>query len=147
LEKRITKLPTPHVPVTVAAVGLEQLDAKQRYDTIVCNLVLCSVPDLDQALKHIYDLLENDGQLLFIEHVAAPQGTWRAWVQKLVQPVWGAVGDGCQLQRETGEKIRKLGFATVEVTEFEQEMRGVVGMLAWLAGSHAMGRVAGKVAN
>src|SRR3954451_22890138 len=53
-----------------------RLDAGS-FDTVVCTLVLCTVPDLDAAMARIRSLLRPDGRLLFLEHVRAPGGRGR----------------------------------------------------------------------
>src|SRR5690242_1017533 len=41
-------------------------------DAVISTLVLCCVPDQQQALQEILRALRPGGRLLFIEHVAAP---------------------------------------------------------------------------
>eukprot|EP00730_Choanoeca_flexa_P015777 TRINITY_DN7321_c0_g1_i1.p1 TRINITY_DN7321_c0_g1~~TRINITY_DN7321_c0_g1_i1.p1 ORF type:complete len:245 (+),score=42.63 TRINITY_DN7321_c0_g1_i1:23-736(+) len=145
LHKRLDSLDNSSaIPIAVLAKTLEELPRNQHYDTIICNLVLCSVPDLQTALYQIYQHLADDGQLLFIEHVAAPANTTQYLVQTVVQPLWGLIGDGCHLQRETGRLVRDLGFRDVEITPFQQRLSGVLAPLMWLASHHVMGRAVGK---
>src|SRR5262249_44242175 len=45
--------------------------------------------------EKILRVLKPGGKLVFIEHVAAPAGTWLRRLQNWVTPVWKRMGDGC----------------------------------------------------
>ncbi len=67
----------------------EQLEvADNSVDAVVSTLVLCSVPNLSGTLQEILRVLKPGGRFLFIEHVAAPRGTWLRRAQQGVRPVW-----------------------------------------------------------
>jgi ubiquinone/menaquinone biosynthesis C-methylase UbiE len=89
-----------------------------RFDTVVSIHVLCSVADQEKALGEVRRVLRPGGLFLFLEHVSAPPGTATYRVQRLVNPVWRLVGDGCHLTRDTGAAIREAGFKAVEVDEY-----------------------------
>lgn len=91
-------------------------------DAVVSTLVLCSVRDPQTALNEICRVLKPGGRLLFIEHVAAPQGTWRRRLQSGIRPVWRALADGCCPDRETIQAIRDAGFDQLDYVEFELPM-------------------------
>lgn len=68
------------------------------FDYVVASLVLCSVPDVDEALDTISQLLRPGGKFLFIEHVVTP-GIYEI-LQKLATPLWKRVAGGCHLDRD-----------------------------------------------
>lgn len=106
-------------PVDLRAVRAQAADLPDGCaDAVVSTLVLCSVDGLDDALGEILRILKPGGRFVFIEHVAAPRGTWLRRFQGWIRPLWKAVGDGCRPDRETGERIREAGFARVEVERF-----------------------------
>ena len=87
-------------------------------DAVIGTLVLCSVKDSGAVLREIQRVLKPGGRYVFIEHVAAPRGTWRRRLQRWVRPAWRVVADGCRPDRETLQAIRAAGFARVQTEEF-----------------------------
>ena len=78
-----------------------EAEPTSRFDIIATWLVLCSVPDVDEAVADCARLLASPGgRLLYMEHVASSSSALRR-VQQLVQPAWTLLGDGCQLCRDT----------------------------------------------
>lgn len=87
-------------------------------DAVVSTLVLCSVRDVAAVLGETLRILKPGGCFVFLEHVAAPRGTWLRRVQRLGRPISQCLGDGCQLDRETWRFIAAAGFAKVELEHF-----------------------------
>ena len=58
--------------------------------------------------------MKPGGRLLFIEHVAAPQGSWLRRIQNPLTPLWKRLGDGCHPNRETWVEVECAGFETVD---------------------------------
>lgn len=100
-------------------------------DAVVCTLVLCSVPDLAQMLGWIYDSLPPGGCLVFLEHVAAEEGTALWAAQRKWRGLWGCCAGGCDPTRRTAKAIQEAGFVLEELEEFSLPL--------WLAGPHICG--------
>jgi len=83
------------------------------FDAIVCTLVLCSVPDVDATLREARRVLRPGARFVYLEHVAAEEPSPRLRWQRVVEPVWKHVAEGCHLTRRTGEAIRRAGFEVV----------------------------------
>lgn len=79
------------------------------FDAVVVGLVLCSVDDPALALAELRRVLRPGGQLVFVEHVRG-RTAGLAFVQRLVQPVWGICGRGCRLTRDTEADMVRAGF-------------------------------------
>lgn len=110
LQARLGECP---VPVEVMAAGIDEADlASAAFDTIVCTLVLCTVPDLDRALRRIRTLLAPGGRLLFLEHTAAPGGWGIA--QRLADPLWHRLVPGCHLDRDPITGLRRAGLLVAD---------------------------------
>ncbi|HVP62373.1 MAG TPA: class I SAM-dependent methyltransferase [Myxococcaceae bacterium] len=87
------------------------------FDTVVATLVLCSVQDPRRVLSEIHRLLRPGGTFLFLEHVAAPAGTWTRHAQGALEPVWKRIAANCHLTRETGPLLEAAGFELAPCTE------------------------------
>jgi ubiquinone/menaquinone biosynthesis C-methylase UbiE len=67
------------------AQALDFLDAS--FDTVVCTLSLCTIPDDRRAVAETVRVLRPGGRLLLLEHVRSPIPIVRA-VQRLLEPVF-----------------------------------------------------------
>ena len=83
----------------------------------VLALVLCSVPDVPQALAEIGRVLEPGGQLRFYEHVRSTK-PWFAALEDALTPLWSRLGGGCHLNRDTAAAIRSAGFDIESLDRF-----------------------------
>lgn len=88
--------------------------ADESVDAVISTLVLCCVNSQQRALQEVLRVLKPGGRLLFIEHVAAPRGSWLRRMQNLLTPLWKRLGDGCHPNRETCVEVEGAGFETVD---------------------------------
>lgn len=117
---RVLQAPAERIPLPDASA-----------DTVVCTLVLCTVPDLDATLAEIRRLLRPDGRLLFIEHVAAEPGTrLRRWQDRLERP-WRRFAHGCHTNRDTVQALRNAGFALEQIDHGQMEAELLLRPLTW----------------
>jgi ubiquinone/menaquinone biosynthesis C-methylase UbiE len=105
-----------HIQLLEAGVGdtsvAAQLD-ENALDTIVSTLVLCTIPDLEQALRSFRYWLRPGGQLLVLEHIHDDRQPQR-WIQSAMTPVWKHLAEGCYLNRRTDELLKDYGFEVVK---------------------------------
>ncbi|KAL0664587.1 hypothetical protein Bca4012_101425 [Brassica carinata] len=80
-------------------------------DAVVATLVLCTVSDVTQTLNEIKRVLRPGGSFIFLEHVAAEDGSLFRRLQKLLDPLQQILADGCHLTRNTRECILEAGFS------------------------------------
>ncbi|XP_021912020.1 methyltransferase-like protein 7A [Carica papaya] len=86
-------------------------------DAVVGTLVLCSVKNVNLTLKEVKRVLKPGGLYIFIEHVAAKDGTVMKLAQILLDPLQELVVDGCHLTRETGKEISEAGFSKLVLSK------------------------------
>jgi SAM-dependent methyltransferase len=87
-------------------------------EAVIASLVLCSVSDPARVLAEIRRVLRPGGRFWCVEHVAAPEGTALARVQRMVGRPWRWLFEGCETQLHTAELLRGSGFESVEVQPF-----------------------------
>src|SRR5579871_5169813 len=65
-QKRIASSP---IKVNHRVLDAEKLPfANSSFDTVVSTWTLCSIADIDQALREIHRVMKPEGRFLFIEH-------------------------------------------------------------------------------
>ncbi len=102
-------------------IGGEKLPFEdESFDTLVCTWTLCSIPDVEAALKQFHRVLRKDGKFLFIEHGLAHDPKVQKW-QHRVNPLWKKIGDGCNLNRNHRELLQDHHFAFDELDTFNFE--------------------------
>lgn len=86
-------------------------------DTVLSTFVLCSVDDPPLVLAEILRVLKPGGRFVFLEHVAAPRGSVKRWVQRVLS--LGKRGPGeCDPVRDTLETIEAAGFYRVDAQPY-----------------------------
>ncbi|HEY1919716.1 MAG TPA: class I SAM-dependent methyltransferase [Streptosporangiaceae bacterium] len=113
-----------HAPVLAApAERIPLPDAS--VDAVAATLVLCSVADQDRTLAEVRRVLRPGGTFAFVEHVAAPAGTWSRRLQRCAAPFTRLFDHGCNPARETWRAIEAAGFGEVRASFY----RGLNGRL------------------
>ncbi len=104
----------------------QQLDfPDESFDTVVCTLGLCTIPDDRAAVREVRRVLRPRGRFLLLEHVRSPRGVIRA-VQHLLDPL-AVRFEGDHIAREPLEHLRAEGF---EVERLERSKLGIVERVA-----------------
>lgn len=102
-------------------------------DAVVGTLVLCNVENQRRALSEIRRVLKPGGRYVFIEHVAAPSGSWTQRAQTLYT-FFTSRTSGCHADRETGPVIEQAGFGAVDLQRIDlPEILGLT--IPWIAGT------------
>lgn len=103
------------IPVTVTAGVFEDLavTGEDRFDAVVCSLVLCSVGDPDRAAAQAFEVLKPGGEVRFFEHVAHDGAL--GLVQRAVDATfWPRLFGNCHTHRDTLAAIERAGFTIEE---------------------------------
>ena len=98
------------VPVELVQVGAEAMPFEPAsFDTILLTWVLCTIPDVDGALREIVRVLRPEGQVLWVEHTRSRYGVMAAG-QAVLNPAWRCLAGGCNLTRDPVELMTKAGL-------------------------------------
>lgn len=95
------------------------------FDTVVCTLGLCSIPDDRQAVRQMHRVLRPGGRLLLLEHVRSPIRAVRIG-QELLEPLFLVLQQD-HLLREPRDAVECAGF---EVERLHRSKLGIVERLA-----------------
>jgi ubiquinone/menaquinone biosynthesis C-methylase UbiE len=101
--------------VEIVEAGADALPfPDDSFDTVVCTLVLCTVPSVGAALSEIRRVLAPGGRLLFLEHIRNPEPK-RARTQDRWNPIQKRIAGGCNCNRPTPDLLRNAGFTLAEM--------------------------------
>jgi SAM-dependent methyltransferase len=97
----------------------ERIDvADASVDAVISSLVLCTVPDPSAVLAEVRRVLRPGGRYAFVEHVAAPEGSWLRRLQHAVRRPWGWFFEGCSCERDLRSVIESAGFDRTVITAY-----------------------------
>lgn len=108
------------IPVESHPLSGENLPFPNRhFDSVVSTWTLCSIPQVEQALREIDRVLKPGGQFFFIEHGLSSEPNVQRWQHRLT-PIQKVIADGCHLDRNMRQLVEQQ-FATVTIEEFYAE--------------------------
>ena len=93
----------------------------ESFDTVVCTLALCTIPDPSRAVGEAYRVLRPGGQFRAIEHVRSPSLLVRG-VQRAIDPLSVRFAAD-HVVREPLDYLRPAGF---QIEHLERSKMGIV---------------------
>jgi ubiquinone/menaquinone biosynthesis C-methylase UbiE len=81
----------------------------QHFDTVICTIALCSIPDERQAVAEVWRVLRPGGHFVALEHVRSPNIIIRGLERLLESYTVRTQGD--HLLREPAETVQAVGFS------------------------------------
>lgn len=97
----------------------------ESFDSVVCTLSLCTIPDDRAAVAEVKRVLRPGGRFLLLEHVRSPLLPIRAG-QRLLDPLFVRL-EADHLLREPLDHLRAEGF---EIKQVERSKLGIVERIA-----------------
>ena len=79
-------------------------------DTALITYTLCSIPEVEEAIKEIKRVIKPGGAMIFCEHGKAPDASTRKW-QERINPYWKKISGGCNINRDIPNLIESAGFS------------------------------------
>jgi len=80
----------------------------QRFDTVVCTISLCCIPDERQAIAEVWRVLHPGGRFVALEHVRSPNTIIRG-LERLLDSI-AVRTQADHLLREPVETVQTAGF-------------------------------------
>jgi ubiquinone/menaquinone biosynthesis C-methylase UbiE len=77
---------------------------------------MCTIPEVQRANQEIKRVLKDNGKIIFCEHGEAPDHNIRKW-QNRINPLWGKLAGGCNINRKIPSLIQESGFDIIEMEE------------------------------
>jgi SAM-dependent methyltransferase len=103
------------VPVERTGLDGQRLAAADgQYDAALSTFSLCTIPDVERALREVHRVLRPGGYLHFLEHGLAPEPGVQRWQHRL-DPLQRRLGGGCHLSRDIPALVSGSGLEVVEV--------------------------------
>jgi ubiquinone/menaquinone biosynthesis C-methylase UbiE len=90
------------------------------FDAALSTWTMCTIPDIDGALRELRRVLKPGGRLHFVEHGLAPDPGVQRWQHRL-EPVQKVVFGGCHLTRPIADLVREAGFEIEDLDAYYEE--------------------------
>ncbi|MEX0942471.1 MAG: class I SAM-dependent methyltransferase [Pseudomonadales bacterium] len=103
--------------VSFLAQSAESLPFENHYfDSVVITWTLCTIGDPEVTLGEVRRVMKPSGELIFAEHGRSPEASVEKWQDRL-NPWWGKIAGGCNLNRRPDKSLADSGFKFEELSE------------------------------
>jgi len=110
------RLDATSIPVQRSGLDGQSLPfADDSFDAALSTWTMCTIPDIEAALRELRRVLKPGAIVRFVEHGLAPDEGVRKWQHRL-EPVQKRLFGGCHLTRPVSDLLTGAGF---EITELD----------------------------
>jgi ubiquinone/menaquinone biosynthesis C-methylase UbiE len=112
---RIEKAPFPVEYLPLKGEEIPALDGS--FDSVVSTFTLCSIPDVNSALRQMRRVLKPGGRFFFVEHGRSNEPKIQQWQDRL-NGIQHALCGGCNVNRDMERLISAAGFEFVALDKY-----------------------------
>ena len=101
-------------------------------DCVLSTLTLCTIPDVESALREVKRVLRPDGVFSYFEHGLSPRPSTRRWQHRL-NGLQKACAGGCHLNRRIHDLVEASGLRPISQADFVKKRS--MAMFHWYVGT------------
>jgi SAM-dependent methyltransferase len=108
-----SQVPVEFVGLDGAVLPLESASV----DHVLVTWTMCTIPDVDGALREMHRVLRPGGQVHFVEHGRSPDPGVARWQDRLT-PLQRWLFGGCHLNRPIDRLLSRAGFGVTRMDNY-----------------------------
>jgi ubiquinone/menaquinone biosynthesis C-methylase UbiE len=112
------RLAASQVPVEFIGLDGQALPLESAsVDHVLVTWTMCTIPDVDSALREMHRVLRPGGQVHFVEHGRSPDPGVARWQDRLT-PLQRWLFGGCHLNRPIDRLLSRAGFGVTRMDNY-----------------------------